>query len=62
MDDQLSTSDLPQRLCAAWPPQQWRDVHVLAAVSAGADSMALLAAFLDRKAATAARGKSSLAM
>jgi tRNA(Ile)-lysidine synthase len=30
------------RLAESWPPQQWRDVTVLAAVSGGPDSMALL--------------------
>ena len=43
------THDVPQRLGESWPPAQWRDVHVLAAVSGGADSMALLAALVEAK-------------
>jgi len=31
-----------QRLAEAWPPESWRDVSVLIAVSGGPDSMALL--------------------
>lgn len=41
--------DLPARLAAAWPAEAWRDVHVLAAVSGGADSMALLRALSEAK-------------
>jgi tRNA(Ile)-lysidine synthase len=32
------------KLAAAWPPQRWRDVTVLVAVSGGADSVALVRA------------------
>ena len=35
---------LETRLAAAWPPEAWRDVTVLLAVSGGADSVALLRA------------------
>lgn len=35
---------LEQRLATWWPPKQWRDVHVLVAVSGGPDSVALLRA------------------
>jgi tRNA(Ile)-lysidine synthase len=41
--------DLPSRLAAAWPPAQWSGVHLLAAVSGGADSMALLRALVEAK-------------
>lgn len=41
--------DLPSRLAAAWPPHEWSGVHVLAAVSGGADSMALLRALVEAK-------------
>jgi len=33
-------------LTEAWPPDRWRDTHVLVAVSGGADSVALLRALL----------------
>jgi tRNA(Ile)-lysidine synthase len=36
-------------LAAAWPPERWREVHVLVAVSGGADSVALLRGLLDLK-------------
>jgi tRNA(Ile)-lysidine synthase len=32
---------LEDQLAASWPPQQWRDLTVLLAVSGGADSVAL---------------------
>jgi tRNA(Ile)-lysidine synthase len=44
-----SNTDLPARLLAAWPAAEWRDVHVLIAVSGGPDSMALLRALLEAK-------------
>src|SRR5258708_3900275 len=37
---------LPDRLAAAWPPQLWQGTTVLVAVSAGADSVALLRALV----------------
>src|SRR5437763_8135648 len=37
----LSRSALLSKLAAAWPPERWRDVTVLVAVSGGADSVAL---------------------
>lgn len=37
------------RVATAWPPDQWRDVHVLLAVSGGADSVALFRAMLELK-------------
>lgn len=42
---------LPEHLAAAWPPEAWADVHVLAAVSGGADSVALARALVEAKAA-----------
>lgn len=44
-----------QRLAASWPPSAWRDLTVLAAVSGGADSVALLRALASLKAAGAGR-------
>ncbi len=38
------THPLEQQLAAAWPPERWRSVGVVAAVSGGADSLALLRA------------------
>lgn len=42
-------TELEQRLAAAWPEEAWRDVHVLLAVSGGADSVALLRAMVALK-------------
>jgi len=44
-----SPDSVPAQLLAAWPAETWQNVHVLAAVSGGADSMALLRALLDAK-------------
>lgn len=49
--------DLPARLLAAWPAAEWRDVHVLIAVSGGPDSMALLRALLTAKQQVGGAGK-----
>ncbi len=49
--------DLPARLVAVWPAAAWRDVHVLAAVSGGADSMALVRAMLEAKRLAGGAGK-----
>lgn len=49
--------DLPARLAATWPTEQWRDVHVLIALSGGPDSMALLRALLSAKQQAAGSGK-----
>lgn len=40
---------LVERVEQAWRPELWREVHVLVAVSGGADSMALLRALCDIK-------------
>jgi tRNA(Ile)-lysidine synthase len=42
-------TDLLDLLAAAWPVERWRDVHVVVAVSGGADSMALLRGLLALK-------------
>ncbi len=44
-----------QRVAAAWPPAAWQDVTVIAAVSGGADSVALLRALASLKTAGAGR-------
>jgi tRNA(Ile)-lysidine synthase len=51
------TIDLPARLAAEWPPDGWRDVHVLVAVSGGADSVALLCALAAAKRDAAGSGR-----
>lgn len=38
---------LVEAVAAAWPADRWRDVHVVVALSGGADSMALLRALLE---------------
>ena len=38
-----------ERLAAAWPSSKWRNVHVVLAVSGGADSIALLRGILELK-------------
>ncbi len=43
------THDFVAKITAAWPAEQWRDVHVVVAVSGGADSMALLRGMLEAK-------------
>lgn len=49
--------DLTARIVAAWPATQWRNVHVLIALSGGPDSMALLRALLAAKQQLAGAGK-----
>ncbi len=46
----MTASPFLQHLLAAWPSQQWHDVTVVAAVSGGADSVALLAGLAALKA------------
>jgi tRNA(Ile)-lysidine synthase len=41
----------------AWPPAEWRDVHVVLAVSGGADSVAMLRAALVAKQRAGGRGR-----
>lgn len=52
-----SEASLPQTVCAAWEPAAWRDVNVAAAVSGGADSVALLRALHALKREAAGRGR-----
>jgi tRNA(Ile)-lysidine synthase len=40
--DETNNSAVACRLAADWPPGEWRDTHVVLAVSGGADSVALL--------------------
>jgi tRNA(Ile)-lysidine synthase len=49
--------DLPAQLLAAWPLAQWDGVHVLAACSGGADSVALVRALIDAKRAGRGAGR-----
>ncbi len=42
MDTKIESLELA--ISASWPPESWRDVHVVLAVSGGADSVALLRA------------------
>lgn len=53
--------ELEQRLAAAWPEEAWRDVHVLLAVSGGADSVALLRAMITLKSRCGGAGEVFLA-
>lgn len=53
----LDPLDLPTRLATAWPVEAWRDVYVLAAVSGGADSMALLRALCEAKRQSGGAGR-----
>ncbi len=46
-----------QALAQHWPTDSWRDVTVVVAVSGGADSVALLCALAELKAADAGRGQ-----
>ena len=48
--------DLPARLLAAWPAEQWCNVHVLIALSGGPDSMALVRSLLAAKQQAAGAG------
>lgn len=57
MVDKSESLTLPERLVAAWPAAQWRDVHVMAAVSGGADSVALLRALSEAKRAAGGAGR-----
>ncbi len=45
------------RFEAAWPAEHWRDLNVLLAVSAGADSVALLRAAMATKSKAGGRGR-----
>jgi tRNA(Ile)-lysidine synthase len=52
-----SNIDLAARLAADWPAAEWAGVHVLAAVSGGADSVALLRALLAARAQATGAGR-----
>jgi tRNA(Ile)-lysidine synthase len=56
MDEDLQIDGLARRLAADWPLAAWDGVHVLAAVSGGPDSMALLRALLELKRAGGVSG------
>ncbi|TWT78026.1 tRNA(Ile)-lysidine synthase [Posidoniimonas polymericola] len=51
------TPSLTEAVAQAWPPAEWRDVHLLAAVSGGADSVALLRALHKLKREAGGRGR-----
>jgi len=55
MDQELK--DFAAALVAAWPPAEWRDVHVVLAVSGGADSVALLRATRAAKQRSGGQGR-----
>src|SRR5882757_8758520 len=44
-------------VAAAWPPTDWRDVHVVLAVSSGPDSVAMLHAVNTLKQRAGGRGR-----
>lgn len=50
-------SDFLSKLAVAWPPETWRDVTLLVAVSGGADSVALLRGLLLLKKGTGGPGE-----
>jgi tRNA(Ile)-lysidine synthase len=54
-DETATVADFHRRLVSAWPPNTWTDVTVLAAVSGGPDSMALLLALHSLQAAGSGR-------
>jgi tRNA(Ile)-lysidine synthase len=57
MSNARPAADFPDLLAAAWPPEHWRGVHVVAAVSGGADSMALLRGLLELKGRAGGSGR-----
>jgi len=52
-----STDPLELRLAASWPPEAWRDLTAVVAVSGGPDSVALLLALAALRAAGPAEGR-----
>ena len=54
---QTPPSDLVSRLIALWPPSAWRDTHIVLAVSAGPDSVAMLRAVLTVRASCGGAGR-----
>lgn len=57
MQDKAALAPVEQTVQSAWPIADWADVHVLVAVSGGADSVALLRALLAIKRSAAGRGE-----
>lgn len=53
---QDSENALEASLAVAWPPSNWRDSHVLLAVSGGPDSVAMLRAVMAQKRRVPGRG------
>jgi tRNA(Ile)-lysidine synthase len=53
----LPAQPLPAQLLAGWPLAQWDGVHVLAASSGGADSVALVRALMEAKRAGKSAGR-----
>ncbi len=51
------SANLETVLVDGWPPAEWRDVHVVLAVSGGADSVALLRAMLAAKERVGGQGR-----
>src|SRR3972149_6100150 len=45
----VEPANLESAFVEAWPPAEWRDVHVVLAVSGGADSVAMLRAAIAAK-------------
>ncbi|MEM8866145.1 MAG: tRNA lysidine(34) synthetase TilS [Planctomycetota bacterium] len=59
-DASATAEQLPsvvEAVAKAWPVERWRDVHVMVAVSGGADSVALLRALVELKQQTGGAGK-----
>lgn len=55
MDTKIESLELA--ISASWPPESWRDVHVVLAVSGGADSMAMLRAMAVTKRTSGGEGR-----
>lgn len=57
----VEPDNLESALAASWPTEQWRDLHVVIAVSGGADSVALLRAICALKQRAAGAGRLQVA-
>jgi len=53
----MNETDFQRAIAHGWPAAEWRDVHVLAAVSGGADSVALLRSLAALKRAVGGEGR-----